>query len=149
MSNAQYAGCLEQSIYTGTICTEELRKWQMCFSGQQTNDVYVPSSVDQDEAESMANQLLTVLPILSPRPECVADIKPFMCLRLFGSCDANNQPRQVSQAECERLRDDVCAEPWRRINSVQKGALPDCGTFEDQEIQCLGIHAIGSWPIQF
>ena len=151
MSGIKYAGCLGQRIYEGTICSQELRQWQMCFSGQQTNDVYVPSSIDQDEAESMASQLLTVLPLLSPTPECVDAIKPFMCLYLFGLCDAKNRLHQVSRAECVRLRDDVCAGPWKIVSDVQAGALPDCSTFEDQEIQCLGIKlcAIGSQLIEF
>ena len=134
-----YAGCFEKRIYTGTVCSEELQQWQMCFSSQQTNDVFVPSNIDQEGAEAMANQLLTGLQFFSASPECVTAIKPFMCLYLFGSCDANNQLRQVSQSECMRLRDDVCAEPWERINMFQEGALPDCSTFVDQEIECLGI----------
>ena len=92
----------------------------------------------------MANQLLTALdlPVLSASPECVTAIKPFMCLYLFGSCDTDNQLRQVSQSECMILRDDVCAVPWKTINAFQEGALPDCSTFGDQEIQCLGIQVI-------
>ena len=61
-----------------------------------------------------------------------------MCLYLFGSCDANNQLHQVSQVDCVRLRDDVCAGPWEAISKARGGALPDCSAFEDQKIQCLG-----------
>ena len=102
--------------------------------------MYVPSSVDQEGAESAANLLLGVLPLLSPSPECAAAIKPFMCLYLFGSCDADNQLRQVSRADCVRLRDDVCAGPWEKISVARQGALPDCNTFEDQDSQCLGMN---------
>ena len=100
--------------------------------------MYVPSGIDQSRAESMANLLVGALPLLSASPECTAAIKPFMCLYLFGSCDSDNQLRQVSQTDCVRLRDDVCVEPWKRINMVQEGALPDCRDFGDQDIQCSG-----------
>ena len=84
----------------------------------------------------MANLLVGGLPLLSPSPECAAAIKPFMCLYLFGSCDTDNQLRQVSRADCVSLRDDICAGPWERI-SMTRGVLPDCNTFEDPETQCL------------
>ena len=87
----------------------------------------------------MASLLVGALPLLLPSPECTAAIEPFMCLYLFGSCDANNQLHQVSQAECVRLRDDVCAGPWETISKAREGALPDCSTFGNQEFQCLGI----------
>ena len=147
-SYLQPAECLKQTIYQGTICIEELRRWQLCFSGQQRNDVFVSSSVDQDRAESLVGQLQAGLPLISPSPECLTAIKPFMCLYLFGSCDANNQLHKVSQTECVRLRDNICAGPWEIINRIQK--LPDCSTFEDQQTQCLGniqLDTAGSWPI--
>lgn len=102
--------------------------------------MYVPSSIDQSRAEFLANLLVTALdlPRFSASPECTAAIKPFMCLYLFGSCDSDNQLRQVSQTDCVRLRDDVCAEPWKMISMVREGALPDCRDFGDQDIQCSG-----------
>lgn len=135
--NSCYVGCLRQEVYQGTICSDELREWQLCFSGRQTDKVYVPSSVDQDRAESTANLLVRALPLLSPSPECAAAIKPFMCLYLFGSCDTDNQLRQVSRADCVSLRDDVCAGPWETISMTREGVLPNCNTFEDPETQCL------------
>ena len=101
--------------------------------------MYVPSGIDQNRAESMANLLVGSLSLLSASPECATAIKPFMCLYLFGSCDSDNQLRQVSQANCVRLRDDVCAGPWETISMVREGVLPDCRNFREQDVQCSGI----------
>ena len=133
------AACAEPRLYEQTVCFEELREWQQCFSGSQANQIYLPSSVDQTEAEERASSLLLGLSFLSPSDECVAAIKPFMCLYLFGSCDVNNQPRTVSQADCVRLRDELCTEQWIRGNEILgEGTLPDCSTFGEYDTQCVG-----------
>ena len=96
--------------------------------------VRVPSDTNQEEAEATAERLLLGLPLLSPSPECEAAIKPFMCLYLFGSCDSDNQPHQVTQADCVRMRDDVCAREWAlAIRYLGQGVLPECGTLLNEE----------------
>ena len=80
--------------------------------------------------------------MLSPSAECEAAIKPFMCLYLFGSCDSDNQPHQVTQADCERLRDDVCSEELvLAVDLLGEGVLPNCDDLQDlqQEEECQGI----------
>ena len=131
---------MEKINYTGTICSDELLQQQSCFSGLETNEILISSDVNQDTAEVRAELLLAGLQHLSPSLECVTAIKPFICLYLFGLCDASNQLRQVSWADCERIRDELCVEQWKAATTfLEEGVLPDCSTFEDHDIQCTGI----------
>ena len=129
---------MERVNYIGTICFNELLQQQSCFSGLETNEILISSHVNQVKAEDKAKSLLVALPILSPSQECVTAIKPFMCLYLFGLCDANNQLRQVSQTDCVRIRDELCVEQWKAATMIPGVMLPDCSTFEDHDIQCTG-----------
>ena len=91
------------------------------------------------EAEATAKRLLLGLPLLSPSPECEAAIRPFLCLYLFGSCDAENNLHQVTQASCIRLRDDVCAQEFILAEGiVGQGVLPNCDDLLQQEEECQG-----------
>ena len=108
------------------ISSIELTRWQQCFS-PQSDGVYLPSDTNQDEAEDTANMLLQGLPLLSPSPECEEAIRPFICIYLFGSCDSDNQSHRGSQADCERLRDDVCAREVELAKVyLGEGVLPNC-----------------------
>jgi hypothetical protein len=78
--------------------------------------------------------------MLSPSQECEAAIKPFLCLYLFGSCDSHNQTHQVTQVDCERLRDDVCSqELLLAVDLLGQGVLPNCDDLLQQEEECQGI----------
>ena len=133
--------CNEQIHYTGEICLEELSNYQMCSrkslvpgEGPADNDIILISSTNQIEAEATATTLLQSLPLLSPSPECEAAIKPFFCLYLFGSCDANNQSHRASQTDCQMLRDEVCAREWALAERfLAQGVLPDCDSLDNQE----------------
>ena len=128
-------------VYEGQVCLSELTRWQQCFS-PQSDTVYLPSDINQQETEATANFLLLGLLMLSPSAECEAAIKPFMCLYLFGSCDSDNQPHQVTRADCERLRDDVCSEELvLAVDLLGEGVLPNCDDLQDlqQEEECQGI----------
>ena len=79
------------------------------------------------------------LQFLSPSKECETDLRPFLCLYLFGSCDSNNQSHQVTQADCERLRDGVCAREWTQAEGILGSDVPQCGAFSSQEEEsCQG-----------
>ena len=78
--------------------------------------------------------------MLSPSAECEAAIKPFMCLYLFGSCDSDNRPHQVTRTDCERLRDDVCSEELvLAVDLFGEGILPNCDDLLQQADECQGI----------
>ena len=131
---------MEKIKYVGTICSDELLQQQSCFSGLETNEILISSDVNQDTTEDRAELLLVGLQYLSPSLECVTAIKPFMCLYLFGLCDMNNHLHQVSQRDCERIRNELCMEQWKKATMfLGEGVLPDCSAFEDHDIQCTGI----------
>ena len=127
-------------IYEGQVCLGELTRWKECFS-PQSDRIYLPSDVNQGEAEATANVLLQGLPLLSPSPECEAAIRPFLCLYLFGSCDSvSRQQHQVTQANCERLRDDVCTQEFVEAEELLgQGVLPNCDDLLQQEEECQSI----------
>ena len=134
--------CSQKVRYEGKVCYEELAQWQLCFSvgPQDTNDIYLPILGDQQETEATARQLLSSFHLLGPSSECVASFQPFLCLELFGLCDANNQLHQVTQADCVRLTTDVCRKEFDFArNFLGVGVLPSCDSFQNQESQCIGI----------
>ena len=123
------------------ICLSELTRWKQCFS-PQSDGVYLPSDTHQEEAEATANFLLQGLSTLSPSPDCEAAIRPFLCLYLFGSCDSvNSQPHRGTQANCERLRDDVCTQEFVQAKKLLgEGVLPNCDDLLQQEEECQGSY---------
>ena len=125
--------CDNWKNYTGEICLDELSKLQSCYTSQVDVPVHIPLDTDHEEAEATAKRLLKGLPLLSPSPECEAAIRPFLCLYLFGSCDSDNQPHQVTRTDCERMRDDVCAREWALAERfLGQGVLPECGTLYNE-----------------
>ena len=131
------SNCDQKIAYSKEICSSELQYWQQCFSQQANADIYIPSNIDPQQTEERAKSFFFGLPSLSPSPKCVDDLRPFLCLYLFGSCDSNNQSHQITQADCERLRDDVCAQEWAKAESfLGRGALPQCSDFPNQEELC-------------
>lgn len=140
--------CEQPVAYNGKACFSELRNWQQCFSQQATDsaDIYLPSNIDPQQAENTAMLFFRNLPLLSPSQECMTDLKPFLCLYLFGSCDLNNQSHQVTQADCERLRDSVCAPEWAQAERLlPSGVLPQCVDFSSQEEEsCRGKVIVGT-----
>ena len=137
--------CDDWKDYSGESCSDELTMLQSCHATQTDVPVRIPSDTNQEEAEATAKRLLQGLPLLSPSPECEAAIRPFLCLYLFGSCDsASNQAHQATQAECERMRDDVCVREWTLAEQfLGQGVLPECSTlYNDEDVppkdECLG-----------
>ena len=135
--------CEQPVAYNGEVCFSELRYWQQCFSQQAATagaDIYLPSNIDPKQVENTAMLYFLRLPFLSPSQQCETDLKPFLCLYLFGSCDLNNQSHHITQTDCERLRDRVCAREWALAESfLGSGVLPQCGDFSSQEeVSCRG-----------
>lgn len=140
--------CDKWNNYTGDICFDEFRSLQSCFgahaSVSQSDEIAlrIPSDIDQEKAEAGIKRLLHGLPLLSPSPECESAIKPFSCLYLFGSCDANGNLHQALQAECISLREEVCAKEWALAEKLLRQSalrLPDCGSLHDKEDKCQGL----------
>ena len=125
------------TVYEGQVCLNELMRWQQCFSPQFDAKIYIPSDINQQEAEDVADTLLRNLPLLSPSAECMSTIRPFLCLYLFGACDTDNKSHQVTRTDCERLRDDVCAREWALAERIV--VLPSCNDLSKTEEKCQGI----------
>lgn len=133
--------CDQLKTYDGQVCSEELTRWQNCFSPQAdyNTEIYILPEVNLQEAEDRASLLLAGLALLSPSEECDAAIRPFLCLYLFGSCDMDNQPHHVSRTDCERLRDDICTQEWAQAEAfLGRGVLPDCYALTLQINECSG-----------
>ena len=141
--------CKQPVAYNGEACFGELRYWQQCFSQQAATartDIYLPSNIDPKQVENTAMMFFLGLPFLSPSQQCETDLKPFLCLYLFGSCDLNNQSHQVTQADCERLRDGVCVREWAQAERfLGNGVLPQCSDFSNKEEEsCQGKFIVGT-----
>ena len=138
--------CSQRVKYEGEVCSKELAQWQLCFFGpQNTSEIYLPALSDQQEIEASASQLLSFfVSVLDPSSECVAAFQSYLCLHLFGLCDANGQFCQVTRADYVRLTKDVCETEFNNLvrNFLREAVLPCCNSFQDHKIQCLGKYYI-------
>ena len=138
--------CYQRVKYEGEVCSKELAQWQLCFFGpQNTSEIYLPSLSDHQETEANASQLINFFAsVLDPSSECVSAFRSFLCLYLFGSCDANSRFHQVTRADCVRLTTDLCKREFNNLarSFLREAVLPSCNSFQDDEIQCLGKYYI-------
>ena len=123
--------CLEHVVYSGATCRAELQAYQECFSAGSAGsngDILIRSDINQETVETDAELLIeSGLSFLNPSAECVAAIRPFLCLYLFGVCDSSSQLLQVSSSECVDLRDDICATEWSAaVGFLGPRSLPVC-----------------------
>ena len=158
MSNATFVPtpvdvCLEPAVYSGATCRAELQVYQECFSGSagSNGDILIRSDINQETVETDAELLVeSGLSFLNPSAECVAAIRPFLCLYLFGVCDSSSQLRQVSSSECVDLRDDICATEWSAaIGFLGPGTLPVCEELPTLQTEsCVEPIIAGTSPIE-
>ena len=141
--------CLEPAVYSGATCRAELQVYQECFSGSAgSNDILIRSDINQETVETDAELLIeSGLSFLNPSAECVAAIRPFLCLYLFGVCDSSSQLRQVSSSECVDLREDICATEWSAaVVFLGPGRLPVCENLPTQmpDESCVNSTSLGN-----
>lgn len=110
----------------------------MCISG--TAETTIPASIEQNASESEAERLLTLIPQLSPSPECAKRIKPFLCLHIFGLCDGSSRSlHTVVREDCLEMREMVCSREWKiAVNVLGAGILPMCEDLPDTTEDCIG-----------
>ncbi len=141
--------CEEAVPYSGEICTELFTSLQTCYSGASSPPpaLNIPSAVDQQQGENTAVQLLNGLVLLNPSPECSEQIRPFLCLHIFGLCDTSGNLHTTLREECLRLRDSVCSSEWTTAMSLLPlGTLPVCEDLPDADEECAGIiHECEIW----
>ena len=132
---ATFANC-SAVAYRGEACREELLARQSCLTGGG-EEVHIPQDINQEETELQANQLLTVgLSFLQTSAECEAEVRPFLCLYLFGLCDSGSgQVYQPSFSECVTLMTKTCATEWQAAVGTQLGRslLPSCESLPDDQ----------------
>ena len=139
-STSNLSVCMELAVYTGDTCRVELQVYQECFSGGSSDsDILIRSDIDQETVEKEAELLIDGgIAFLAPSAECLAAIRPFLCLYSFGLCDSTGQLRQVSSNECVDLRDDICAREWNAaIVFFGAGALPVCEELSSFSDSCM------------
>ena len=129
-------GCLSKECaapkrYTGTVCQEELRSLKALLVG---NGSTYPLTAT-DSSLDTARQIMTYIDNWAS-PTCAAEVKPFLCLYLFGLCDATEEVSyQPSSCHCRNLRDNVCADDWRKVK--HSNLLPNCDTdFSNEAVPC-------------
>ena len=134
--------CEETAPYLGEECTELLLEIQTCYSdsGSPLPPLSIPASVDQQEGERSSVTLMSGLSFLNPTPECLERVRPFLCLHIFGLCDANGVHHTTLRGECVSLRDDVCSREWESaVRLLPPGTLPVCEDLPDVTDECTGI----------
>ena len=158
-SNFTYSN-VSINFYNGTVCSSELFGLQACLA-QRTNQTFnnssicISSSVDQVTNENNAKHLEEYKNFIQP-PECLKELRPFVCLYLFPlvSCEANiseSSPEVYgpTQQKCKRIRDEVCQKIWSLAASFLKNVLPDCENLQSPPLdlldpKCTGIIKTGT-----
>ena len=137
--NVQKEGnCSQVARYTEDICSSELGALQTCFSGA-TIMPSIPANVDQHEMELIVTVWLNALPLLVPNPECVAVIRPFLCLHAFGLCDIEGAFHGPTMENCLQVRDITCPSVWTRaVDFLGPGVLPECEFLPNITEECTG-----------
>lgn len=128
--------------YTGSMCLSELIDWQRCLPERVnvSEDVLIPSTIDQSLAESQASMLFGGLQFVQPSDECEEEFREFWCLLLFRVCDEDGQVRAPSYEQCNTLQTDTCREVYefaatvpefsiiiQNCNNFRLGLPPPCG----------------------
>ena len=121
--------CATPIEYTGTVCQEELESLKRCLLGEGDRESAHPLIITENNLEAAR----TVLSSDLVSPACAAEVKPFLCLHLFGLCNATGGvPYQPTACHCRNLRDNICANEWRLVEMIQPilnfPALPNCDT---------------------
>ena len=123
--------------YTGTICQKELLSLTKCYLGDASNNDYL--NVVTTSQLGDASQALSSVDLIAT-PECVAEVRPFLCLYFFGVCDvATGLTYQPSVSQCKNLRDNICMQEWAIATSFGMD-LPDCDVdFPIENVPCVEI----------
>ena len=129
-------------LYTGVVCRDALLTYQECLTNG-SDEVHIPSDVDQDRIEELLRTLIIALPLLNPTPECANEISPFLCFFYFGLCDSDGNTQQPSSAQCETIRDDTCVREFElAMGFIDSDQFPQCELLPTTIIECTtGKHS--------
>ncbi len=126
------------TVYTGSVCFDQLLSLQNCIPGREGSQmVYISSDVDQTATESQVMLIQGSLSFLGPSTECLDAVDPFLCLYYFGLCDSSGDLFEPSEEMCVAINTDICQREWS--TAITFGVtLPTCDMFRDMSINCNG-----------
>lgn len=129
--------CAAPNRYEGTICQEELRSLKKYLFGDNES-VYPHTNKDNSRILPISAIYNYISDIVMESPACSAEVKPFLCLHLFGLCDATEGVSyQPSACYCRNLKNNVCADEWKEVKKNYPRLLPDCDTeFLEDDVPC-------------
>ena len=132
----------EDNKYRGSVCRETLRS---CLT-PGVSDIYVSSSINQEEVENTARVLTDGLEQIRASDRCKEAAMPFLCLHLFGLCDGNSTTaNKLSASTCLHISTEVCTKEWQISSALVP--LPVCTELPDRApLRCNGeclIYAVG------
>ena len=128
--------CATPIEYIETVCQEELESLKRCLLGESDRESAHPLIITENNLEAAKTILSYIDNARSGlvSPTCAAEVKPFLCLHLFGLCSATGGVSyQPTACHCRNLRDNICANEWRLVEMIQHilsnfPALPNCDT---------------------
>ena len=128
--------------YTGSICREVLQSQQSCLPNTNARGdiiIAVDPSSSQEDKESEAEQFIGGLSFLSPSPECMEAVVPFLCFYIFPLCDSSDRPYQPSSAECSAITNGICAREFETAATFARSdQLPQCQLLPETTLKCNG-----------
>ena len=135
--------CATPIEYTGSVCQQELESLKTCLLEESDRESVNPLIITENNLEAAK----TILSFIDNRPVCAVEVKPFLCLHLLGLCSSTGGVSyQPTACHCRNLRDNVCADEWKLVNSemIQDYLsdfpdLPNCDTdleFSENNKQC-------------
>lgn len=138
----EVTNCSEVVDYSEDICQDELQMLQTCFSGDDLSSlpppVTIPATPDQPTNELKAMVWLGALTLLTPTQECVEKLRPFLCLHIFGLCDAVGRFHSPTREDCLEIRDTLCPSAWSRaVEFLEPNRLPDCESLPEASEECV------------
>ena len=135
----QLMTCATPIEYTGTVCQAELKSLETCLLRESNRESAHPLIITENNIEAAETVLYSEL----ISPACAAEVKPFLCLHLFGLCSAiGGVSYQPTACHCRNLRDNICANEWRLVEMIQRilsdfPPLPNCDAdFSDNNQPC-------------
>ena len=113
----------------GEVCQSILVDRQRCIpSRENTSEVYVLLTPSLQAI--VEQQLLDLLQIITPSPECEGQLLAFLCVEAFsGFCDSTGIVHRTTRQECEVVTSEVCAAEFPLLEG--SGFDLSCDTFPE------------------
>ena len=112
------------------MCLQALIEREKCLFEEFNNssDVYITASVDQEANENTAQLIINGLSLLGTTETCRSSLIPFLCLYLFPLCDENGTVSRPSRDQCIEVSTVACKDEWQKALSIPyvKQQLPVC-----------------------